>query len=105
LAVTEMTELPQTIRPAQAMTPNEMRALKEHTGRSLQELIGGDAEDMDLAPDRIQAMVWVALRRTGHPDVTWQQAGDVLPDFTEAMPDPTSNASANSSFTSVASGA
>lgn len=81
--------LPESIRPATAMTPNEMRAIKAHTGRSLTELIGGDAEDMDQAPDRIQAMVWVALRRAGH-DPSWEQAGDVVPDMAEPEPDPTS---------------
>ena len=76
--------LPDTIKVVQDMTPNELRALKEETGRPLGELIGGDAEDMDKAPDRIQSLVWVALRRAGY-DVSWQDAGDVRPDMTEAM--------------------
>ena len=95
--------LPKSIRVAQSMTPNEMRALKEHTGRSLTELLGGDTENMDLAPDRIQAMVWVALRRAGH-DPAWDEAGDVIPDMTEEPPDPTNPASSSSSFTSAAGG-
>jgi len=96
--------LPATIRVAINMTPNEMRALKAHTGRSLTELVGGDPNDMDLAPDRLQAMVWVALRRDGYAEVTWEQAGDVLPDMTEVEPDPTSAASSSSSSTSAATG-
>lgn len=101
---TTLTGLPASIRVGQAMTPNEMRALKRETGRQLSDLLGGDPEDMDLAPDRIQAMVWVALRRAGH-DSTWEEAGDVLPDMTEAPPDPTNNGSSISSSTSAGSGA
>lgn len=84
--------LPKTIKPAMNLSPNEMRALKAMTGRALTELIGGDPNDMDLAPDRIQAMVWCALRREGYA-VDWDAAGDVIPDMSdqvEAMPDPTS---------------
>ena len=86
--------LPAKIAPATSLTPNEMRALKAQTGRSLTELIGGDPEDMDLAPDRIQAMVWVALRRAGYA-VTWEQSGDVMPDMEDAAAaaDPTSTGS------------
>jgi hypothetical protein len=87
--------LPATIKVVQDMTPNELRALKEETGRPLGELIGGDVDDMDKAPDRIQSLVWVALRRAGY-DVSWQDAGDVRPDMTEAMVDPTSSASSSS---------
>jgi hypothetical protein len=86
------------------MTPNEMRALKAHTGRPLSELLGGDPNDMDLAPDRMQSMVWIALRREGY-DVSWEQAGDVLPDMTEFAPDPTRPASSNNSSISAAIGA
>lgn len=74
-----------------ALTPNEMRLLKEHTGRNLNDLLGGDAEDLDAAPDRLQALVFVQLRRDGF-DVTWDEAGDVLPDYTVEPPDPTSGA-------------
>jgi hypothetical protein len=83
--------LPDSIRVAQNMTPNEMRLLKAHTGRPLSELLGGDPEDMDMAPDRIQSLVWVALRRAGY-EVSWDDAGDVLPDTSEADVDPTSAA-------------
>jgi hypothetical protein len=86
--------LPDQIVVTAQLTPNEMRALKTHTGRSLQELIGGDAEDMDLLPDRTQALVWVALRRAGYQDVTFEEAGDVAAVMdTPAAPDPTATGS------------
>ena len=97
------TELPATIRAVASMTPNEMRALKEETGRPLSDLLGGDPENMDLAPDRLQAMVWVALRRAGY-DASWDDAGDVRPDMSEVTPDPTRPASLNSYSTSAAGG-
>jgi hypothetical protein len=65
-----------------------MRSLKANTGRSLTDLIGGDADDMDKAPDRLQSMVWVALRRAGY-DVSWDQAGDVAAVTEQPAPDPT----------------
>jgi hypothetical protein len=95
--------LPQSIRAVSSMTPNEMRALKEITGRPLSELLGGDPEDMDLAPDRLQAMVWVALRRAGY-DVGFDEAGDVMPDMTPDTPDPTRPASSSSYSISAAGG-
>ena len=92
------------LSPSMGLTPNEMRVLKEKTGRNLNELLGGDAEDMDAAPDRIQSLIWAQLRRNGYHDVTWEQAGDVLPEFEEPEPDPTSAGSSSSSSTSAASG-
>jgi hypothetical protein len=80
--------LPDQITVATNMTPNEMRALKRLTGRPLQDLLGGDPEDMDKAPDRLQALAWVALRRAGY-DVNWDQAGDVAAVTDEPEPDPT----------------
>jgi hypothetical protein len=79
---------PREIKVEQQLTPNEMRELKRVTGQSLQELLGGEAEDLDRAPDRLQALVWVALRRAGH-DVTWEQAGDTAAVVDEPEPDPT----------------
>jgi hypothetical protein len=81
-------QLPSEIRVSAQMTPNEMRQLKGVTGQSLQDLLGGDPNDMDKAPDRLQALAWVALRRAGH-DVTWEQAGDVSAIVDEPEPDPT----------------
>lgn len=96
--------LPASIRLAQSMTPNEMRALKAASGQSLNDLLGGDPEDMELAPDRTQAMVYIALLRAGH-DVTWEQAGDVAPDMSEAIPDPTNGASSSALSVSAGTGA
>ena len=80
--------LPAEIVVVTQMTPNEMRSLKRLTGRSLQDLLGGDPEDMDKAPDRLQALAWVALKRAGY-DVNWDQAGDVAAVTEEPTPDPT----------------
>jgi len=102
--VAPVLNLPQSIRVAQTLTPNEMRALKAATGRNLNDLLGGEAEDMEQAPDRIQSLVWVALRRAGH-DATWDQAGDVAPDMTADEPDPTNGASSTPSSISAAGGA
>ena len=85
------------------MTPNEMRLLKQHTGRPLTELLGGDAEDMEQAPDRLQAMVYVQLRREGY-DPSWDEAGDVVPDFTKEPPDPSNGDNSNLSSRSAGSG-
>ena len=81
-------KLPDQIVVASQMTPNEMRALKRITGQPLTELLGGDAEDMEKAPDRLQALAWVALRRAGY-DPSWDQAGDVAAVTAEPEPDPT----------------
>jgi hypothetical protein len=91
------------LQPGMSLTPNEMRTLKEKTGRTLNELLGGDLEDMDAAPDRIQSLVWAQLRRLGY-DVDWHEAGDVLPVFKETVPDPTSGEPSTSSPDSAASG-
>ena len=40
-------KMPASVPIGAAMTPNEMRALKELTGRPLGELLGGDPDDMD----------------------------------------------------------
>jgi hypothetical protein len=97
--------LPATVRLQRGMslTPNEMRMLKEKTGRSLTELLGGDLEDLDAAPDRMQALVWVELRRQGF-DPSWEDAGDIVPEFVEQEPDPTSGGRSPSSPASVDSG-
>ena len=104
-AVTDLPRrLPDSIRVASDWTPNELRALKVETGRPLSDLIGGAEDDMDKAPDRIQSLVWIALRRAGYA-CTWDEAGDVRPDMTEAPPDPTNPVSSSSSSFSAGSGA
>ena len=109
MAYTQLTSLPRplpaTVRIEQgtSLSPNEMRTLKELTGRSLTELLGGDIDDIDQAPDRIQSLVWVELRRQGY-EVTWEQAGDVRPEFVAADPDPTNAGPSTSSPGSAATG-
>jgi hypothetical protein len=79
------------------LTPNEMRHMREATGKQLTELLGEGAEESD----RIQAIIWVKLRREGY-ELTWEQAGDILPEFEE--PDPTSGDEPSSSPPSAGSG-
>src|SRR5262245_51349203 len=98
--------LPASVKLSAGMglTPNEMRALKAETGRPLGDLLGGDPNDMEAAPERVQSLVWVALRRAGIT-CTWDEAGDVAPDFQEEpAPDPTNAGPSTSSSLSAASG-
>ena len=67
------------------LSPNQIRALKAETGKTLTELMGDDADDAD----RMQSMVWLQLRREGRT-VKWDECGDVAVDYEEALPDPTS---------------
>jgi hypothetical protein len=102
-AVTELKRaLPQTIAipdTAEGMTPNEMRKLKQASGRRLDELFGDEA-DLD---DKTQALVWIQLRRGGY-DPSWDDAGDVMPVGREEQPDPSSGARSTSSPPSAATG-
>jgi hypothetical protein len=93
-------ELPTFVRVSATprLSPNELRVLKAMTGRTLETLMNDEA-------DAMQAMVWLALRRAGHHDVTWDQAGDVEADMTPEPPDPTPAASSMTSPPSAASGA
>lgn len=72
------------IQEGVAPTPNEMRAIKAASGHRLETLLG-DAGDLD---DKMQALVWLALRRAGF-DPTWDEAGDVRPLTDDDVPDPT----------------
>ena len=44
-------------------SPNELRALKAETGRSMTDLLGPEADDAD----RMQTIAWLRLRRDGNP--------------------------------------
>lgn len=66
------------------VSPNELRALKAVTGRSMSDLMGEDADDAD----RMQAIVWLELRRLGYLPA-WDEVGDVAIAFGETTPDPT----------------
>jgi hypothetical protein len=96
--------LPSTIpipESAEGLTPNEMRKLKEASGRRLDALFGEEA-DLD---DKTQALIWVQLRRAGY-EPSWDEAGDVLPVGREAEePDPTSGGRSTSSPASADTGA
>jgi hypothetical protein len=85
--------LPERIEVANAndlsVSPNELRALKAATGRTMTALMGDDADD----EDRMQAVVWLELRRRGYRP-TWDEAGDVSIAFGGSPPesDPTPTA-------------
>lgn len=70
--------------PDVRLTPNQMRALKAETGRTLEELLGDNADDAD----RIQTLVWLNLRRQGF-NAPWDDIGDVGVEFEPEVPDPT----------------
>lgn len=84
-----------------SLTPNELRALKAQTGRTMDDLMGEAADDAD----RLQAMVWLELRRRGF-DVKWNDAADVAIGFggEPAKPDPTPTDTTPTSRGSVDSG-
>jgi hypothetical protein len=69
-----------------SMTPNELRGLKVATGgRPMEALMGAAADDAD----RMQAIVWLELRRRGFSP-SWDDAADVAISFAGAvLPDPT----------------
>jgi hypothetical protein len=77
------------------MSPNEMRVLKAQTGRTLESIMGDEA-------DAAQALVWLELRRQGYSP-TWDQAADVFAVY-EAAADPTTAAGSTSSPRSAISG-
>ena len=76
-----------------------MRSLKQATGHTLDALLGEDAE----MADRMQTIVWVKLRRDGHPELTWEEAGDVVVEFVAT--DPTNGEPSTSSPPSADTGA
>jgi len=89
-----------TDQPDMRLTPNQMRALKAETGRTLEELMGEGADEAD----RLQAMVWLELRRQGY-SAGWDEIGDVAVEFQPSEPDPMSGEPSTSSPHSADSGA
>jgi hypothetical protein len=82
-------------------TPNELRALKAETGRTMTELLGPDADD----GDRMQTLAWLSLRREGHP-LAWESCADIEISVQDAgPPDPTSGGLPTSLPGSAGSGA
>jgi len=96
-------QLPELVRvdPSAGIrfTPNQLRALKAETGRTMTDLLGEDGDD----EDRMQAMVWLELRRQGKA-VPWDRCGDVALEFTLPTPDPTTGGSSTESPRSAGSG-
>jgi hypothetical protein len=80
-------------------SPNQMRALRAETGRTMEELLGEGAEP----EDRLQAVVWLALRRDGYV-ASWEDAGDVGVEIQDDEPDPTNGGPSTSWPPSVGSG-
>lgn len=82
------------------MSPNELRVLKAVTGRTMTDLMGEEADDAD----RLQAIVWLELRRRGHLP-SWEDAGDVAISFGgETISDPSKTDTSPDSPRSVISG-
>ena len=76
-----------TQTPDLRMTPNQIRALKAESGRNLSDLMDASADEAD----RMQAIVWLALRRQGY-EASWDDAADVAIEFQgDAAPDPTND--------------
>ena len=76
-----------TQNPDLRMTPNQIRALKAESGRNLSDLMDANADEAD----RMQAIIWLALRRQGY-QASWDEAADVAVEFQgDAAPDPTND--------------
>jgi hypothetical protein len=76
-----------TQNPDLRMTPNQIRALKAESGQNLSDLMDANADEAD----RMQAIVWLALRRQGY-EASWDDAADVAIEFQgEPVPDPTND--------------
>jgi hypothetical protein len=79
---------------ADAVTPRMLIDFKEKTGLSLFAIWEGDGIELDKAePEVIAAVIWLALRMSGQPEATWEQAVDTpfssLSMGEPAAPDPT----------------
>lgn len=96
-------EIPESVvltdAPDMRLSPNDMRELKQMTGRRLTELTGEGADEADA----MQTMAWLKLRRDGNP-VPWDRLGDVQIVFEPAEPDPTSGEPSTPSPDSAGSG-
>jgi len=82
-----------------SLAPNELRELRQATGRTMSDLLGEEGDE----EDKLQVMVWLRLRRDGH-HATWDEAGDVRVVFRSEQPDPTSGAPTTSSPGSAGTG-
>lgn len=93
-----------------AVTPRMLVDFKAKTGTSLMSLVNGDEDDADSEPGEIEfdlskmdeeliaGFIWLALRMSGKPDATWDEALDTpftSLDFVDedGEPDPSSASS------------
>lgn len=88
-----------TQRTGARFTPNQMRALKAETGKTMDQLFGEDADD----GDKMQTLAWLGLRRLGI-EIPWGDCGDIDIEFRQDEPDPTKSEPSESSPGSAASG-
>ena len=108
MAESDLAHLPQplpefvvvTNRTGARLTPNEIRLLKQETGRTMEELYGESADE----GDKMQTLAWLGLRRMGHDRVRWNQCGDVAVEFRIEDADPTQTDSSTTSPGSAGSG-
>ena len=89
-----------TEQQGRRLTPNEIRALKAETGRTLEELFGEKSDEAE----KMQTLAWLALRRQGF-QVRWDDCGDIAVEPRAEVPDPTSGEPSASSPVSAGSGA
>jgi hypothetical protein len=79
------------------LRPNEMRALRAETGKTMTEIMADDI-------DALQFAVWLQARREGR-DVSWEEAGDIEIEFVApAPPDPGSGGDSTSTPPFAATG-
>ena len=69
-------------------TPNEVRLLKQMTGKTFTDLAGETAD----FEDQEQVMAWMQLRRDGY-EPTWDEVGDMLIQVVKKPEDPTNGGS------------
>lgn len=79
-----------------AVTPRMLVDFKSKTGTDLMALADGDEFDLtNQTPEVLAGFIWLALRTSGRPDTTWDEALDTpfaALSFAEpeGEPDPTS---------------
>lgn len=59
-----------------AVTPRMMLDFKEKTGLDVLSLAGDGVDVSEMPVEAIAGMVWLAMRMSGRPDATWDEALD-----------------------------
>jgi len=78
-----------------AVTPRMLLDFKEKTGVPLFSVVDekGEVDFTNLSEEIVAGFMWLALRMSGHPDATWDEALDTplarLGEIGEDEPDPT----------------